>query len=152
MSEIKKKEKENEINKYTPIDENFDILEKELVKCKSDIMQIMVKFRKLRTEFRKYGKEMEKKKVKKKQNTTNYQESFNISEELSTFLNVDKDIKLNCSEINRRINIYINKNNLQDGVNIKLDKKLKDLLKPGKKENITLFNLQIFLKKHYIKK
>ena len=149
MSEIKKKE--NEINKYTPLDKNFDILEKELVKCKSDIMQIMVQFRKLRKDFRKYGIEMEKKKLGKNQKT-NFQESFNISEDLSTFLNVDKDLKLNCSEINRKMNIYINNNNLQEGVNIKLDKKLKDLLKPEKKENITFFNLQTFLKNHYIKK
>ena len=144
MSETKK-------NKFETIDEIFDLLEKELVKCKSDIMQTMVNFRKLRKEFRKYGKEMEKKKVEKKPKKTNYQEAFNISEELSTFLNVDKDIKLNCSDINRRMNIYINNNNLQEGVNITLDKKLKDLLKPEKKENVTFFNLQTFLKKHYIK-
>ena len=135
--------------KYTPIDENFDLLEKDLLKCKKDIMDIMVKFRKLRKEFRKYGKDMEKN-IKPKSNT-NYQKSFNISEELSSFLNLDKDIKINCSEINRRINIYISNNNLQDGINIKLDKKLKELLKP-KNKNITYHNLQIFLKKHYIKK
>ena len=121
----------------------------------------MVRFRQLRKEFRKYGKETTKKGRKNKMNDnllvpkrkpTGFQVAVNLSKELCQFLNIEEDTKLNCSEVSRRMNIYFTNNSLQDGVNIKMDKKLKDLLKPEKDEQVTYFNLQKYLKKHYIKK
>ena len=63
---------EEETFKYTPIDQNFELLEKELLECKKQVLDVMVKFRKLRKEFRKYGKQMENKPKKK----TKYQELY----------------------------------------------------------------------------
>lgn len=147
-------------NTYIDIDSNFDLLEKDLVKFKSEFTNFMIRFRQLRKEFRKYGKETTKKGRKNNMNDnlmvpkrkpTGFQVAVNLSKELCIFLNVSEDTKMNCSEVSRRMNIYFINNSLQEGVNIKLDKKLKDLLKPNKDEQITYFNLQKYLKKHYIK-
>ena len=147
-------------NTYIEIDEHFDFLEKDLVKFKSEFTDFMVRFRKLRKDFRKYGKDTTKKGRKTnmdnnlmvpKRKPTGFQVAVNLSKELCDFLNVSEDTKLNCSEVSRRMNIYFTNNSLQEGVDIKMDKKLKDLLKPGKDEQVTYFNLQKYLKKHYIK-
>jgi len=147
-------------NNYIEIDSNFDSLEKDLVKFKSEFTSFMVRFRQLRKEFRKYGKETTKKGKKNnsdnnlivsKKKPTGFQVAVNLSKELCEFLNISEDTKLNCSEVSRRMNLYFSNNSLQNGANITLDKKLKELLKPGKDDNITYFNLQKYLKKHYIK-
>mgnify|MGYP006419231219 FL=1 len=161
IEEVKEEVKKEVVkNTYIEIDEHFDFLEKDLVKFKSEFTDFMVRFRKLRKDFRKYGKDTTKKGRKTKMDNnlmipkrkpTGFQVAVNLSKELCDFLNVSEDTKLNCSEVSRRMNIYFTNNSLQEGVDIKMDKKLKDLLKPGKDEQVTYFNLQKYLKKHYIK-
>ena len=77
-----------------------------------------------------------------------------ISKELATFLGVSAGTKLARVEVTRRINEYINENKLQNPEQrrqIIPDTKLAKLLGTTKKDEVTYFNLQTFLKHHYVK-
>lgn len=77
-----------------------------------------------------------------------------ISDDLAVFLGLDKGSEIPRTEVTKKINCYIKEHNLQWEKNkrhIKPDKKLGGLLNVGKGEELTYFNLQTYLKPHYIK-
>ena len=77
-----------------------------------------------------------------------------ISEELIQFLEKDAGTMMSRVEVSKSINAYITANNLKDKVSgrqINPDAKLATLLKIGKDEVLTYFNLQKYLKIHFVK-
>lgn len=77
-----------------------------------------------------------------------------ISDELATFLGKPKGSELARTDVSKEINSYIRENKLQDpknGRNINADAKLAKLLKLGKEDKLTYFNLQRFMKHHFPK-
>ena len=77
-----------------------------------------------------------------------------ITDELAGFLGLDKGSEIPRTEVTKKINCYIKEHDLQWEQNkrhIKPDKKLGSLLKVGKGEDLTYFNLQTYIKPHYIK-
>ena len=77
-----------------------------------------------------------------------------ISEELITFLGKEAGTMMSRVEVSKGINAYITANNLKDKVSgrqINPDAKLATLLKIGKDEVLTYFNLQKYLKIHFVK-
>jgi chromatin remodeling complex protein RSC6 len=77
-----------------------------------------------------------------------------ISEELIQFLGKEAGTMMSRVEVSKSINAYITANNLKDKVSgrqINPDAKLAALLKVGKDEVLTYFNLQKYLKIHFIK-
>ena len=77
-----------------------------------------------------------------------------ISDELAAFLGKDKGSMLARTAVSREINNYIRANKLQDAANgrkINADAKLSKLLKLAKGDELTYFNLQKFMKHHFIK-
>ena len=77
-----------------------------------------------------------------------------ISNELASFLGKDQGTQMARTEVTREINAYIRANNLQDkdnGRKINADTKLKQLLKLGKSDELTYFNLQKFMSPHFAK-
>lgn len=77
-----------------------------------------------------------------------------ISDELATFLGKEKGVELSRTDVSKEIKKYIDLHKLQDpanGRNILPDKKLAGLLKLGKEDKLSYFNLQQFLKIHFIK-
>jgi hypothetical protein len=78
-----------------------------------------------------------------------------ISDELATFLGKDSGTELARTAVTNQINTYIKTNNLKDAKNgrqINADEKLATLLKLGKDDVLTYFNLQKYMKHHFIKK
>ena len=72
-----------------------------------------------------------------------------ISNELATFLGKEAGTEMARTDVSREINAYIKSNKLQDpknGRKINADSKLSGLLKLGKGEELTYFNLQKYLK------
>jgi|LauGreDrversion4_2_1035121.scaffolds.fasta_scaffold26278_4 upstream activation factor subunit UAF30 len=72
-----------------------------------------------------------------------------ISNELATFLGKEAGTEMARTDVSREINAYIKANKLQDpknGRKINADSKLSGLLKLGKGEELTYFNLQKYLK------
>ena len=77
-----------------------------------------------------------------------------ISDELASFLGKDKGSLLARTAVSKEINNYIRANKLQDSENgrkINADSKLAKLLKLAKTDELTYFNLQKFMKHHFIK-
>jgi chromatin remodeling complex protein RSC6 len=77
-----------------------------------------------------------------------------ISDELITFLGKEAGTMMSRVEVSKGINAYITANSLKDKVSgrqINPDAKLATLLKIGKDEILTYFNLQKYLKIHFIK-
>ena len=78
-----------------------------------------------------------------------------ISVELATFLNKPNGTLMARTEVTKEINAYIRANSLQDKTNgrkIIPDVPLTKLLKIGKTDELTYFNLQKFMSHHFPKK
>ena len=77
-----------------------------------------------------------------------------ISDELAAFLGKDKGTELARTAVSKEINAYIRSAKLQDPTNgrkINPDAKLAKLLKLAKGDELTYFNLQKYMKHHFIK-
>jgi chromatin remodeling complex protein RSC6 len=77
-----------------------------------------------------------------------------ISDELAAFLGKTVGTEMARTEVSKEINAYINAHGLQDKANgrkINPDEKLTKLLKISKDDELTYFNLQRFMKHHFIK-
>jgi hypothetical protein len=77
-----------------------------------------------------------------------------ITEELATFLGKKVGTEMARTEVSKEINQYIRTHNLQDKANgrkINADTKLSALLKLNAGDELTYFNLQRYMKHHFIK-
>jgi chromatin remodeling complex protein RSC6 len=77
-----------------------------------------------------------------------------ISDELAVFLGKSSGTQMARTEVSKEINAYIRANKLQDkdnGRKIIPDAKLSTLLKTQPSDELTYFNLQRFMKHHFIK-
>jgi chromatin remodeling complex protein RSC6 len=73
---------------------------------------------------------------------------------LAGFLGKTVGTEMARTEVSREINAYIQQNSLQDKANgrkIHPDAKLSQLLKLNKDDELTYFNLQRYMKHHFIK-
>jgi chromatin remodeling complex protein RSC6 len=97
-----------------------------------------------------------KKARQKKKSPSGFVKPSLISDELATFLGVDKGSEMARTEVTREINKYIRANDLQDkqnGRKINPDKKLSELLKftSDLDVELTYFNLQRYMGPHFPK-
>ena len=77
-----------------------------------------------------------------------------ISDALASFLGMESGTSVPRTEVTKRVNEYVKSNDLQnpsDRRTILPDEKLRALLNPGQDDTISYFNLQKFLKPHFIK-
>jgi chromatin remodeling complex protein RSC6 len=77
-----------------------------------------------------------------------------ISDELAVFLGKTLGTEMARTAVSKEINAYIRANNLQDkdnGRKINPDSKLLKLLKLEKGDELTYFNLQRYMKHHFVK-
>lgn len=104
-------------------------------------------------------KAAQKASAKKRRNNGNRKPSgfvkpTRISDELAAFLGKPVGTEMARTDVSKEINSYIQSNSLQDksnGRKINPDTKLTELLKIGKDDELTYFNLQRFMKHHFIK-
>lgn len=77
-----------------------------------------------------------------------------ISDELAKFLGKDSGVEMARTSVSREINAYIREKGLQDASNgrkINADASLTKLLNLKKEDELTYFNLQRYMKHHFIK-
>lgn len=77
-----------------------------------------------------------------------------ISDELAKFLGKPVGTEMAGTDVSRLINGYIRANKLQDAQNgrvINPDAKFRSLLRLGKNDELTYFNLQKYMKHHFIR-
>jgi chromatin remodeling complex protein RSC6 len=72
-----------------------------------------------------------------------------ISDELSAFLGLSKNSSLARQDVTRAMNKYAKEHNLTEGQKITPNAALKKLLRIGDDVELTIFNLQTYLKPHF---
>lgn len=78
-----------------------------------------------------------------------------LSDEMAEFLGLDKGVEIARNEVTKLINKYIVDNNLREEADkrkILPDQKLSKLLKLTGDENLSYFNLQKYIKHHFVTK
>lgn len=135
----------------------FTELLTQLTAMRSQITTLSAQVRSLRTRSEREIRQAQK--AGRKRKTANRKPSgfvkpTLISTELASFLGKPKGTEMARTEVTREINHYIRENNLKDpenGRRIIADTKLRKLLKLGKGDELTYFNLQRYIKHHFAK-
>ena len=94
-------------------------------------------------------------KAKKRAENNGFNRKQKVSDKLRAFLGLKKSELISRSEVTKAINKYITDKGLKhpdNGRQIILDDKLRDLLAPPADVQVTYLNLQKYLSPHYIKK
>ena len=140
------------------IKKEFDTLLNNLSAFKSQITAVQNRVKGIEKQVRKEIRSLERKINKNKNKGSRKPSGFavptQISTELCKFMNVDEGAKLARTEVTQYIISYIKEKKLQDeknGRKIKPDKALKSLLNVKKNEDLTYFNLQKYMNKHFVK-
>ena len=110
--------------------------------------------KKVKKEMKVLEKEANKNKNKGNRKPTGFASQGPISKELCEFMKVENGTEFARTEVTKYIIQYIKDKNLQDVKNkkiIKPDKALHSLLQP-ENEEVTYFNLQKHMNKHFVKK
>jgi upstream activation factor subunit UAF30 len=143
-----------------------DVMAKQSTDFLTKLQQIGTMISTLKTEYRvlekKWSKELkiaQKQSSKRKRKAGNrapsgFVKPTGISDELAKFLEKPVGSEMARTEVTRDINKYIRTNNLQDkdnGRKIIPDTKLATLLKIGKTDELTYFNLQRYMSPHFAK-
>jgi chromatin remodeling complex protein RSC6 len=151
-----------------PVDETdvHSVLSAKLSDFSTKIQQLSGVIAMLKTEYRVLEKSInrelknaQKASSKKRRSSGNRKPSgfvkpTPISDELAVFLGKDKGSLLARTDVSKEINKYIREHKLQDAGNgrkINPDAKLAKLLKLGKEDELTYFNLQKYMKNHFLK-
>ena len=132
----------------------------------SKLQVVSSQFASLRNEFRtlekkclrelKAAKKASSKRAKKSGNRSpsGFVKPTLVTDELATFLGKPSGTEMARTEVTREINKYIRAHGLQDKTNgrkINPDDKLATLLKIGKSDELTYFNLQKYMSPHFPK-
>ena len=125
----------------------------------SSMVTLKQEFKQLEKKFNRELKSAQKQASKKKRKTGNRQPSgfvkpTLISTELASFLGKPTGTEMARTQVTREINAYIRANGLQDkenGRKINADSALTKLLKLGKEDQLTYFNLQRYMSPHFAK-
>lgn len=117
--------------------------------------QIKTIERNVKKNVKRLEKETRKNKNKGNRKASGFAVPTKISKDLCKFMGVKNGTQLARTEVTKYIIQYIKDNDLPDKDNrkvIKPDKNLKSLLKLNKNDEVTYFNLQKYMNKHFITK
>ncbi|NDB84648.1 MAG: hypothetical protein EB127_18385 [Alphaproteobacteria bacterium] len=123
------------------------------------VSSLKVEFKNLERAVLREMKNAQKSSSKKRRASGNRQPSgfvkpTRISDELAQFLGKEIGTEMARTAVSKEINQYIRSNSLQDksnGRKINPDAKLSTLLKINKGDELTYFNLQRYMKHHFVK-
>lgn len=148
------------VGKEEAITKNFMDLMKKLQLLSTTLSTLKQDFKLLEKNYTKEMKAASKEKERKRKsnNKTRQPSGFvkptKISNELAVFLDKPEGTEMARTEVTREINKYIRQEQLQDASNgrkINPDVKLRKLLDVPESEDLTYFNLQKYLSKHFPK-
>lgn len=93
-------------------------------------------------------------KAKARASNNGFNRKQEVTPKLRSFLGLAESELVSRSEVTKAINKYITENGLKhpdNGRQLVLDEKLKDLLRPPEGVTVTYLNLQKYLSPHYVK-
>jgi chromatin remodeling complex protein RSC6 len=117
---------------------NLKVLQKEVVKERKENLKLV---------------EKSVKKSQKKRSPSGFAKPAPISKELANFLGLPEGTELARTDVTTKVIAYVKEHNLQNPeakTQIVPDAKLKALLTPAEGDVIKFFNLQTYLKKHFL--
>lgn len=121
---------------------------------KSQITMISSQVKSLEKKVKKKMKALEKQANKNKNKGNRKASGFAIptpiSKDLCKFMDKPEGTKMARTEVTKYIIQYIKDNKLPQGKIIKPDKKLKGLLKVNNNDEVTYFNIQKYMNKHFV--
>ncbi len=134
----------------------FDTIIDTLSVFRNQINHLQQQLRNLEKSVRKEVKSLKKAATKNKNKGNRKPSGFanptKVSKELCEFMNKKEGSEIARTEVTKAIISYIKNNNLQNKINKKIispDEKLKFLLGIGEEEELTYFNLQKYMNKHF---
>ena len=129
-----------------------------LMAMKKDLNDLIMVGKSLEKEFASTAKQLQKKSKTKSGGERRHPSGFAVasllSDEMYGFLNITKGEKVPRKDVTRMINDYITKNGLRDSADKRIIKPNTDLHKifnSKDEDKITYFNLQSFIKHHFVK-
>ena len=143
-----------------------DTINVKMAEFSAKLMQMMQLHTTLKQDFKTLSRSVErelkaaqKASAKKRRSSGNRQPSgfikpTLITDELASFLGRESGTEMARTEVSKEINQYIRSKKLQDENNgriIRPDSALKKLLRVGEGEELTYFNLQRYMKCHFVK-
>ena len=108
----------------------------------------------IKKEMKGLKKTAEKSKNKGNKKPSGFANPSKVTKELCEFMNKEEGTQIARTEVTRALISYIKANNLQNKSNKKIilpDEKLKFLLGINQEQELTYFNLQKYMNKHFIK-
>jgi len=144
-------------NKLSTLFSEFDEIVDNLSVFKNQITAVQQRVKELEKNVKKQVKVMKKDIVKIKNKVPRKPSGFakpsKVTKELCDFMNKNEGTELARTEVTRALVSYIKENNLQNKENSKIiqaDQKLKNLLDLSEEDELTYFNLQKYMNKHFI--
>jgi len=101
-----------------------------------------------------YDKQVQKQKCKGNKKPSGFAKAAYVSDDLCNFMNLDKGSTVARTEVTQYIIKYIKENKLQSDKNKKIiipNKQLQDLFGTNNEDEITYFNMQKYMNKHFNK-
>jgi len=143
----------------TSVEEQSTEFLAKLQQMSSLLSSLKTEFRSLEKKWSRELKSVKKQSSRRKRKAGNrapsgFVKPTRISDELASFLGKESGTEMARTAVTRDINAYIRLHNLQDtknGRKINPDVKLAALLKLGKEDELTYFNLQRFMSPHFSK-
>lgn len=137
------------------ISEKFDNVVDTLTVFKKSITLLQTQIRDLEKTVKKEMKVIKKEtgKKRKNRNPSGFAKPSNVSDDLCKFMNKDCGTKIARTEVTQFIISYIKENSLQSNENKKIiipDNKLRLLLDVEQNQELTYFNLQRYMNRHFV--
>ena len=145
------------VDESNNIFDQFEVIIDSLSHFRIQVNTIQQQIRQLEKNIKKEMKGL-KKAVTKSKNKGNKKPSgfanpTKVTKELCEFMNKQEGTQIARTEVTRALISYIKENNLQNKANKKIilpDEKLKFLLGINQEQELTYFNLQKYMNKHFI--
>jgi chromatin remodeling complex protein RSC6 len=162
-SEVQVSESEQVVTLEVTEESNTEILFNKLINQFQDIQSVMKtlhsNLKVLQKEVSKERKESKKKESKikkksgKKKSPSGFAKPAPITDDLASFLGLGSGVELARTDVTTKIIAYVKEHGLQNPANKKQivpDEKLAKILLVPDSEVVTFFNLQTYLKKHFL--
>jgi upstream activation factor subunit UAF30 len=138
--------------------DQFDQLISQLNQTKIQISLIQQNVKQLEKTIKKHVKGLKKEVIKTKNKNTRQPSGFakpsKVTKELCSFMNKTEGSEIARTEVTRALVSYIKENKLENANNSKIispDDKLKTLLGLDDTQELTYFNIQKYMNKHFVK-
>lgn len=144
-----------ELEEVDQLELQWKNMELSLSTFKIQVTALQQQLRSLEKATRRQVKQLKKEAFKTKNRGNRAPSGFakpsKISKELCSFMGKEEGAEVARTEVTKFVIAYIKENSLAESKDIKPDEKLADLLGLNEEDNVTYFNIQKYMNKHFTK-